>query len=66
MLDAQVEGFSTLGVSVITVKVSTPPSSGKLVVSPSAGEALTTGFMLTTQDWVSEELPLRAPAFFSA
>ena len=64
MLEAQVEGFSTVGVSVITVEVSRPPSSGKLIVSPDAGEAIATQFMLTTQDWVSDELPLRAPAFF--
>ena len=62
MLEARVGDADTVGVSVITVEVSTPPSSGKLLVSPSAGEALTTGFELRAVDWVSEELPLRAPA----
>ena len=65
MLEAQIAGSSTFGVSVIAVKVSTPPSSGKLSVSPSAGEALATKFTLTSQDWVSEELPLCAPASLS-
>ena len=51
-----VPGVSSI--SKISVTINSPPSLGSMSVSPSSGEELTTLFMLSSNRWIDEDLPL--------
>ncbi|KAH8065097.1 hypothetical protein JL722_2001 [Aureococcus anophagefferens] len=57
--DATLQFGSVDGVASMSFFVARPPSSGKLVASPSRGFALETQFTLDTHSWVTEDAPLQ-------
>ncbi|KAH8069133.1 hypothetical protein JL720_12040 [Aureococcus anophagefferens] len=58
-LEATLQFGSVDGVASMSFFVARPPSSGKLVASPSRGFALETQFTLDTHSWVTEDAPLQ-------
>lgn len=55
------DSFGVAGSSTVVVVVNSPPTSGRLAVSPAKGEALRTSFTMSADSWVDdvEDFPLK-------
>jgi hypothetical protein len=58
-LEATLQDGSVDGAASVSFFVARPPSSGKLIASPSRGFALETQFTLDTHSWVTQDAPLQ-------